>query len=650
MKKLLSVILSIIMLISIQASCLASETLDAKRIVKVGINAEFAPFEYYENGELTGFDIELMNCIGERIGHEIEYVDIPFDSLFPAILSGRIDCAISAITVTEERDSIIDFSREYLQTQNITFENGEKSVRFGEQYAIVFRDGLKNSPYKSITAPTDDEALYIMIDNALRDLSNDRTVTKLIEKYELNKPLDENELNIEYSAIIGGGDPAAKTDDENPKTSATSIPCSDWAIESIKKALELNIVNYGGNYNYPGAITREDFCELTYNLMRLFPAAENSSEVMGNTIIVDTENEAVYELVRSGIIRGKNEELVTPDDKTSSVMINRITFAPEDFLTREEAATIIIRMVNKIAPMPVTEMWFEYNDINEISPWATDSIQTISNLGVMNGVGNNMFAPKDTYTIEQAVATLIRVYEKAKLQDGNNQASVGIIGGADGPTAIYIGGTTESGYNDFCANARKNTVEIDDFYINEAIKLISESGKLAADKDFISLYTIDDEMTNRILTIGEIDFNKPTNIFCLTADKDQIIANIKALADEDAESVDLEKMSKIYKRYNFSTLAGLINSSYGSENLAALTILTNNRGYIMPKGFKGNFALYLEYEGEYSAIVSFSEFGEGVIIGNMSFAKNGDKDNMFRRLYEITSALGENSITIAKVR
>ena len=70
----------------------------------------------------------------------------------------------------------------------------------------------------------------------------------------------------------------------------------------------------------------------------------------------------------------------------------------------------------------------------------------------------------------------------------------------------------------------------------------------------------------------------------------------------------------------------------------------------MPKDFKNNFALFVQYDGEYSAIVSFSEFGDGVISANMSFVKNGDKDNVFRRLHEITPAVGEDAVTIAKVK
>ena len=70
----------------------------------------------------------------------------------------------------------------------------------------------------------------------------------------------------------------------------------------------------------------------------------------------------------------------------------------------------------------------------------------------------------------------------------------------------------------------------------------------------------------------------------------------------------------------------------------------------MPKNFTDDFALYLQYDGEYSALVSFSGFGDGVIKATMSFVKNGDGDNIFSRIYEITQGLGEDSIDVARVK
>ncbi len=405
MKKFLALILSIVMLVMTSTAVFADGIDEQTKKLKVGICAEFKPFEYYdENGTLTGFDIDLMNHIGERIGYEIEYIDIPFDSLFHAIFSGRIDCAISAITVTEERDSVIDYSREYLKTNVVTYNDGELSRKRGEYYAIVFRDGLSGSPYDEIENPTDDEALYILIDKALSELSQDRTVEKLIEKYELNKPLDENaEENIEYSSIIGGGDPGAKTDDgeTESKISATSVPYSDWVKSDIEKAQALNIINYGGDYNYPAPITREKFCQLVYNYYKLY--ADEVEVVNAGNPFFDTENQDVMVLNALGIINGKSQT----------------EFAPYDLLTREEAAVILSRLINVAHPhLFANELYYEFEDSADISDWAMDSIQMICNMGIMNGVGENRFAPQETYTTEQAIATIVRVYSLKSLQEG----------------------------------------------------------------------------------------------------------------------------------------------------------------------------------------------------------------------------------------
>lgn len=628
------------MLFSMTAVAFAEETTtsgarEVEGIIKVGVNAEFPPFEYMENDKMLGFDIDLMNYIAARIGYGVEFVNMSFDKLIPAVISGEVDCAISAITITKERESVIDFSNPYL-IANVTYKDGDEWTEYDEKYAIVFPKIDKTSIKSSVTP---EEFVYSQINIAIEELRDNHTISKLIEKYNLNKPFDE-ETDTNYNYVIpeitiGAND--ADTIDEIDWTEATTVPApSEWAAKDIDYALAVGITENGKDYLYKENITREEFCELIYNLIVL-----TSNEITApiTDSFTDTKNDKILMLNGLGIINGKSAT----------------EFAPNDYLTREEAATIIVRMVNKVFPMAATEMWFEYDDIKEVSEWASDSIQTISNLGFMNGVGNNRFAPKDTYTTEQAIVTLVRVLESAGasgLLDENT--SIGIIGGADGPTSIIVGENTTviGGADKPTEIVVTDTIKVDDFYVDEAIKLITESGKLASDKDFISVYTTNDEMTEKVLALGAVDFNKPKDIYYLSADREQIIANIEALAK--AEGVDIKDLGEhwfehISKKLNFSTLASMINASYGAENLAALTILTNSRGYIMPKDFKNNFALFVQYEGDYSAIVSFSEFGDGVISANMSFVKNGDKDNVFMRMYEITSTVGEDGIKMAKV-
>ena len=615
MKKLLSIILSITMLLSIGTVVFADDVNEPmqKAKIKVGISADFPPFEYYnENGELYGFDVDLMNYIGERIGFDIEFVNMSFDQLFSAVMDGEVACAISGIAITEERKNVIDYTIPYLSAK-VTYSDGETSDTSIEQYAIVFPN---NSVEKAkVLESAGQIAIYNLVNDALITLIEDKTVEKLGEKYNLNKAADTDDFDYEYTVVSV---PTDLPNDKNDTSDGTAMsdgtplaPPSDWAVSDVKKAEALNITEKGKLYRYRMSITREEFCELIYNYC--YNVIKEVDTVTVENKFTDTTNSKIIRLNAMGIINGKSET----------------EFAPNDLLTREEAAVILNRMVNKTVPVPVTEMYFAFDDEASISAWASDSIQIMCNMGVMNGVGDNKFAPKETYTTEQAIATIVRVYAA-------QSANSGIIGGADAPTEIVV----------------TDTINVNDFYVDEAIKLITESGELAADKDFISLYTTDDEMTNKILALGTVDFNKPTDIYYLSADREQIFANIEAMAE--AEGIDIEQMGDawlehLWKRLNFSTLASLINSSYGSENLAALTILVNNRGYIMPKDFKNNFALFVQYEGDYSAIVSFSEFGDGVISANMSFVKNGDKDNVFMRMYEITSTVGEDGIKMAKV-
>ena len=71
--------------------------------LRVGTESAYAPFEFTDNGTLTGFDIDLMNAVGEAMGAEVEWVQMSFDGLIPALLTSQLDMAIASFTVTEER-------------------------------------------------------------------------------------------------------------------------------------------------------------------------------------------------------------------------------------------------------------------------------------------------------------------------------------------------------------------------------------------------------------------------------------------------------------------------------------------------------------------------------------------------------------------
>ncbi|MGM9551748.1 MAG: transporter substrate-binding domain-containing protein [Clostridia bacterium] len=620
MKKLISVILSITMLISSAVISLANEK---DNILKVAVCADFAPFEYWENGELKGFDIDFMNLIGEYIGYEIEYIDMKFDNLLPSVANGDVDCAISAIVATEERERYVDFTRPYFAA-NVIYKDEDFETEALEMYSIIFKEGTYDALYRS-TSLAEYETIFMRVEETIEKLILDGTTEKIMEKYNLNNADDENSAII-YEYV----DLKSVLTDSEANSSAITLFADEWAVEDVTFAYEVGITDINKEYAYQNKITREEFCELIYNFVTSLKR-EFTAPITNN--FTDTENDKILMLNGLGIINGKSET----------------EFAPKDYLTREEAATIIVRMVNKIVPMEKTEMWFEYDDADDISEWALDSVQTISNLGFMKGVGDNKFAPKDTYTTEQAIVTLVRVYKSAQDVGAiEKNSSVAIIGGGDGPTSIIVDSTPSQNATDIIIG---EDVKLDKFYIDEAVKLATETSQMAADKMFISMYVSKDMAKEICEQFNKIDYSKPKEIYYLSFNPEKAVEFFESIYAEEVvdEEIDFAKVIE-YQKFNLSVFANIINGGYGANTLALTSVLTNREGYIMPKDFKKDFCLYMVYEGDFSVLVSFGKIGDGVIEGRMQFVKNGENADISSLVGKLYSLFGKECITVGTVK
>ena len=81
--------------------------------ITVASDIAYPPFEFERDGEPTGFDIDLMDEIGRRANLQIEYQNVTFDGIIGGLANNQYDAAISAMTITAERDERIDFSEPY---------------------------------------------------------------------------------------------------------------------------------------------------------------------------------------------------------------------------------------------------------------------------------------------------------------------------------------------------------------------------------------------------------------------------------------------------------------------------------------------------------------------------------------------------------
>ena len=76
----------------------------------IGVNVPYAPMEFKNaDGQLVGFDVELMNGVARVLGLVPDYRQIPFDQILPSVQAGTIDVGVSSVTDTAQREQLVDF-------------------------------------------------------------------------------------------------------------------------------------------------------------------------------------------------------------------------------------------------------------------------------------------------------------------------------------------------------------------------------------------------------------------------------------------------------------------------------------------------------------------------------------------------------------
>lgn len=117
-KKVLSVVLAAACMVSMAACGSSNKSSDSNsdkgqdKLV-MATNAEFPPYEYYDGDDVVGIDVDFAQAIADKLGMELSVEDMAFDSIIPAVQSGKADFGAAGMTVTEERQSQVDFSDSY---------------------------------------------------------------------------------------------------------------------------------------------------------------------------------------------------------------------------------------------------------------------------------------------------------------------------------------------------------------------------------------------------------------------------------------------------------------------------------------------------------------------------------------------------------
>ena len=91
--------------------------------LKMVTNAEFEPYEYMENEEIVGIDVDLAQAICDKLGMTLEIENIGFDAIINAVQSGKADVGVAGLTITEDRLESIDFTEPYTTATQVIIVN-----------------------------------------------------------------------------------------------------------------------------------------------------------------------------------------------------------------------------------------------------------------------------------------------------------------------------------------------------------------------------------------------------------------------------------------------------------------------------------------------------------------------------------------------
>ncbi|MEQ2465879.1 transporter substrate-binding domain-containing protein [Niallia sp. HCP3S3_B10] len=139
MKKLLTLmLLSIVVVLSACGTSTDENSSNSdsgssdKKVLVMGTSADYAPFEYIDTAksdDIIGFDIDLANALGEKLGYEIQVKDMDFSGLISALQSGKVDLVLSGMSPTPERAENVDFSDVYYTSKDLVITTKDSNIK-----------------------------------------------------------------------------------------------------------------------------------------------------------------------------------------------------------------------------------------------------------------------------------------------------------------------------------------------------------------------------------------------------------------------------------------------------------------------------------------------------------------------------------------
>lgn len=185
-------------------------------VLVMGTNAEFPPYEFYEDNDIVGIDVEIAKAIAEKMGMELQIEDMAFDAIIPAVTSGKADFGAAGMTVTEERQRSVEFTDTYANSNQVAIVKEDSDITgsadlegktigvqlgtTGDALATELKDATVeryNKGLEAVQSLTQGKIDAVVIDQA--------TAQAFVKKTEGIKILEEKMSEEEYAIAIKKG-------------------------------------------------------------------------------------------------------------------------------------------------------------------------------------------------------------------------------------------------------------------------------------------------------------------------------------------------------------------------------------------------------------------------------------------------------------
>ncbi len=158
-----------------------------KETILVGTESTYPPYEFRgSDNSLQGFDIELTEALAEIMGKKVEWVDMPFDSLIPALLSGKIDLIAAGLSATEERARKVAFSEAYeISLSTFIVKAGREDIKSMEDLkgkVVAAQLGTVQDSFATAIEGVGEVKRFQKFDDCVREVALERADATLMDR------------------------------------------------------------------------------------------------------------------------------------------------------------------------------------------------------------------------------------------------------------------------------------------------------------------------------------------------------------------------------------------------------------------------------------------------------------------------------------